>query len=258
MSYGAKSKLISLSSNDRISGVPNDFICDMKERNSTQAVVRTILYQAQVPNVFQNIRSNYLQNNQLVISENGGVNITVNIPDGQYTRDALVIQLKTSLDAVLSVGNTVLVSYSDTTNKITFVFSTLPVFFNIVNSNLGDSIGFTLDSVNALSLTGDTIPNLSGITMVYLHSPEIAQSHAIDPGRVGGLINLIGAISLNDTSYGAYAYFQSADSNLSDVDYSGEPVNISVSRFILRAGDGTKLPIPLNFEIKVVLKVLLA
>tara|TARA_R110000822_G_scaffold12626_2_gene45502 strand:+ start:2187 stop:2990 length:804 start_codon:yes stop_codon:yes gene_type:complete len=255
---GINKKLISISSNDRQLGDAGDFEVDLKERYSTQQVRAAILYQAQIPNVFENVRSAYLQNNQLVISENGAGNITVNIPQGQYTRDDLMVQLKTSLDLVTTVGNTVTITYSSILNKMTFSFATLPVQFKIDISTLGGLIGFTQNSANALVITGDTFPNLAGIPMVYIHSPEIAPSHGIDPGRSSGIINLLGAVSLHDAPFGGNAYFQAKNATLAGVNYGEENRNLSTIRIILRTADGTKLPIPDNFQVLLTLKVLLA
>jgi len=100
---GSKEKLVSISSYDRSSGTTSEFEVDLKERYSTQTVKRVILVQAQVPNLFPNIRSDYLQNNELVLEEKGQAPVTIQVPQGQYTISQLSATLQTLIDAVLTL-----------------------------------------------------------------------------------------------------------------------------------------------------------
>jgi hypothetical protein len=259
MSISAINKrLISISSDDRQLGSAGEFIVDLKERYATQQVRAAILYQAQIPNVFENIRSSYLQNNELVLSENGAANVVCAVPQGQYTLADLITQLKVSIDSVLTGGNVVTITNSTITNKLTFTFSLLTVQFLKVGSSLYPSIGFNQDSADALVLVSDSFFNLQGISMVYIHSPEIALSHGIDPGKNSGIINLLGAVSLSDAPFGGNAYFQAKNVTLAGINYGEENRNLSTIKIILRSADGTKLPVPDNFQVLLTLKVLLA
>ena len=254
---GSKEKLVSISSYDRNSGSTAEFEVDLKERYSTQAVKRVYLSQVQVPNLFENVRSEYLQNNELVVVQFGNAPATISIPQGQFTITQLIAELEARIDAVLTGGNSVTIAALPTTNKLQFTFLTTPTQFLLDGSSLYPVIGFGSDTASALTLTADFTFNLQGIGMVYLHSPEIAQSHGIDPGRSSGLINLVGAISLHDAPYGGNAYYQSAHATLSVIDYGEQTRNLSTLKFVLRTQDGTKLTLPPNVDIKILMKFIL-
>lgn len=255
---GSKEKLVSVSSFDRGSGTTSEFEVDLKERYATQTVVRVVLSQAQVPNLFENVRSDYLQNNELVVVQLGNPSVTISVPQGQYTVAQLIVELTTLIDAVLTGGNSVTIVSLPTTNKLRFTFLTTATQFLAEGSSLFPVIGFESDTVSALSLTGEFNFNLQGIGMVYIHSPQIAQSHGIDPGRSSGIINLLGAVSLHDTPYGGTAYYQSNHDVTSDVDYGTQARNLSTINFVLRSQNGTKLPLPPNVDIKILMKFILA
>jgi hypothetical protein len=252
---GSKEKLVSISSYDRSSGTTSEFEVDLKERYSTQTVKRVILVQAQVPNLFPNIRSDYLQNNELVLEEKGQAPVTIQVPQGQYTISQLSATLQTLIDAVLTLGNSVTITTDPNTYTLTFTF-TVEVQFSAASS-IYPVIGFEGGTGFSLVLTGQNTFNLQGLGMVYIHSPDIAQSHGIDPGRSSGLISLLGAVSLHDAPYGGNAYFQSSYDLMSDVDYGEQTRNLSTLRFVLRAQDGTKLPLPDNVDMKILMKFIL-
>jgi hypothetical protein len=253
---GSKEKLVSISSYDRFEGTTSEFTVDLKETYSTQTVKRVILTQVQVPNLFENIRSAYLQNNELVFEETGQPAVTISVPQGQYTLSQLITELETLINAALTGGNTVTITANPNTNILTFT-STVAIQYFEAGSTIYPVIGFSGDTASGLVAVGAYNFNLQGIGMVYLHSPDIAQSHGIDPGRRSGLISLLGAISLHEAPFGSNAYFQSDDAETSDVDYGEQTRNLSTIRFVLRSQGGVKLPLPPNVDMKILMKFIL-
>jgi hypothetical protein len=58
------------------------------------------------------------KNNTLTFSQNGGANITVTIPEGQYNVDVLITTLKNAIDLVLLDGAIVTITRDATTYKL--------------------------------------------------------------------------------------------------------------------------------------------
>jgi hypothetical protein len=121
-------KLIVLSSEDKDSAISesnSDFIINLKERYLTQNILKVLVKECSVPNVFPNIRgSDYgsSQNNILDFIEGGALQIT--LPEGQYlinSSDPLLDFTSILETAMTSAGvATITVSYNELTNKIVF------------------------------------------------------------------------------------------------------------------------------------------
>jgi hypothetical protein len=251
-------KLIVLSSEDKAateSSSNSDFIVNLKERYYTQNILKVLVKECSVPNVFPNIRgSDYgsSSNNTFVIRDNTVRTIT--LPEGQYLINSsnpaldFTTILQNALNAVST--STWVVSYNELTNKIefeitagfpVFLFSNVPPFGD-PTSTMSEVLGLT-DNIQIL--VGNTgVPqgqvDLSGYQNVYLHSKEIALSHAIDGDF--GLISMITPISLSDAPFGSYAYRKNDDDELSQISYD-DVRNLKRIRLTLRDNKGNILPV---------------
>ena len=264
-------KLIIISSEDKdndSSTSNSDFVVNLKEKYYTQNVLKTLVKEATVPNVFPNIRGEDYgtsQNNIIRFLE-GAVQRTAILPEGQYIISAItasppdpwdfVAQLNILINAETATA-VVEVTYNELTNKLEFeVTAGADVTFqtNADGSSISDVLGLT-NSLFVPSGLGSPLPaqgtvQLSGYQNVYLHSKEIADTNAIDGDF--GLISVVEPISLADTEYNSYAYKMNCDDELAQILYE-QPRNLSRIRVTLRDNLGNILPIgtaKINFVLK--------
>jgi hypothetical protein len=265
-------KLIIISSEDKdndSSTSNSDFVVNLKEKYYTQNVLKTLVKEATVPNVFPNIRGEDYgtsQNNIIRFLE-GAVQRTAILPEGQYIISAItatppdpwdfVAQLNILINAETATA-VVEVTYNELTNKLEFeVTAGADVTFQTNadgSSIISDVLGLT-NSLFVPSGLGSPLPaqgtvQLSGYQNVYLHSKEIADTNAIDGDF--GLISVVEPISLADTEYNSYAYKMNCDDELAQILYE-QPRNLSRIRVTLRDNLGNVLPIgtaKINFVLK--------
>ncbi len=264
-------KLLVISSEDKDSPLQSnsDFSVTLKESYYTQNVLRVLVKEITVPNVFPNIRgSDYgsSQNNTLIIDD--GSQKTITLPEGQYLINSsnpaldFTTILQSAINAV-SLSN-VVVTYNELTNKIEFeVTAGVPIVifsnklpFGLPTSNMADVLGLTS---NLQILVGNTESSqaqvdLSGYQNVYVHSKEIADTHGIDGDS--GLIALVDPVRLTDAPFGAYAYKPEKDDDLASIVYE-DVRSLSRLRIVLRDNLGNKLPIGTH-TMNIVLKIYLA
>ena len=247
-------KLVTISSSDKnndLSVNNSDFTVTLNERNLSQGVNRVLIKECTVPNVFPNVRGTDYgtnRNNRFFINQ-GGFDTGFTIPEGQYVistigtpppNDLLTV-LENLINPVIT-PETVTITIDPITNKLNFLFSSANFdFSNSEDSLLNNSLGIKgpLGALGA-SLTAQSIPDLSGLKNVYIHSKDIADLNGVDAGF--GLISLAEPISLADTPYGSYAYKQNNDDELASIVFE-QPRNLSTIRIILRDEKGNKLDI---------------
>lgn len=265
-------KLIIISSEDKdndSSTSNSDFVVNLKEKYYTQNVLKTLVKEATVPNVFPNIRGEDYgtsQNNVIRFLE-GGVQRATFLPEGQYIISAItasppdpwdfVAQLQDAINTAAAGANLV-VTYNELTGKLGFELlagSSITLQTNQSNgSSISDVLGLTSDLFIPFGLGSPVYPagtvQLSGYQNVYLHSKEIADTNAIDGDF--GLISVVEPISLADTEFNSYAYKQNNDDELAQILYE-QPRNLSRIRVTLRDNLGNILPVgtaKINFVLK--------
>jgi len=268
-------KLIIISSEDKdvqSSNSNSDFVVNLREKYYTQNVLKVLVKECTVPNVFPNIRgSDYgtSQNNVITFLEGGTPRAAI-LPEGQYIISAItssppdpwdfVAQLNIIINAETATS-VVEVTYNELTNKLEFEVTAGPdVTFqtNVDGSSISDVLGLT-DNLFVPSGLGSPLPadgtvQLSGYQNVYIHSKEVADTNAIDGDF--GLISVAEPVSLADTEYNSYAYKQNNDDELALILYE-QPRNISRIRITLRDNLGNILPVG-TAKINIVLKAYLA
>lgn len=259
-------KLVVISSDDKdpISESNSDFVVTLKEKYYTQNVLKVYIKDIVCPNVFPNVRgSSYgtSQNNNFVIFD-GVSNLSVQVPEGQYVISTLGVPpandlltvLKNLIDPLIA-PESVSITLDPITNKLNFLFS--GGSFNFVSSDLSsmnDVLGITGATTAGTNLNAQSLPDLSGYQMVYIHSKKLAEANGIDGDF--GLISVAEGISLNDAPFGSYAYRQNNDDELSSVLYDA-PRNLNRIEIVLRDVKGNKLDIG-TFQLTVIFKVILA
>jgi len=249
-------KIIVINSNDKNSQSLNNsnFSVDLRETYSTQQVKRVIVKEVIVPNSFYNIRSSQGEiNNVLKMKENGQADINVSIAEGQYTITTFITALQTAINLLL-VSGTVAITQDAINNKLIFTFTgTTALIYGKTDLNLmSDVIGFVDTTADGAVLTAEYIPDLSGINLIFIHSPDLSDNHGIDADF--GLINSLDSLSFHDVPYGAFGYKQSNDANIADIIFD-IPKNIKRITIIVYDNKGNKLNIG-TMNMTVVLKVL--
>jgi hypothetical protein len=239
-------KLIIISSEDKdndSSTSNSDFVVNLKEKYYTQNVLKTLVKEATVPNVFPNIRGEDYgtsQNNVIRFLE-GGVQRATFLPEGQYIISAItasppdpwdfVAQLEDAINTA-ATGSNLVVSYNELTGKLGFELiggSSITLQTNQSNgSSISDVLGLTSDLFIPFGLGSPVYPagtvQLSGYQNVYLHSKEIADTNAK----------------------------QNNDDELAQILYE-QPRNLSRIRITLRDNLGNILPVgtaKINFVLK--------
>lgn len=140
-------------------------------------------------------------NNTFRLSENGGANITITIPIGNYTVGEMTALLGSLLTAASGVGATYVVTISNQTNKLNFTGSggTLANFILTFGSVGGGGntsprlyLGFEGGPTSSagLTLVAPNVVNLSGANYLYLNS--LAIGSLLDCNLPFGSVNLGG------------------------------------------------------------------
>jgi hypothetical protein len=267
-------KHIIISSEDKDDSSSNsnsDFVVNLAEKYYTQNILKVLVSEVTVPNVFPNIRgADYgtSQNNLLSVST-GAPPISINIPEGQY----LLGSVTPSLDFVTVFTNqintaiapaTIAINYNELTNKLEFTMtgsdlqifgssSTPPLTATASQILINDAIGIGANGLFLPDGVATSAPfqvDLSGFQNVYVHSKEVALSHAIDGDT--GLISVVSPVSLADAPFGGFAYRQNNDDELASIQYD-QVRNLSRISIILRDNLGNKLDIGTH-KMNVVLK----
>jgi hypothetical protein len=238
-------KLIVISSNDKDineSKTNSNFIVNLKETYNTQQIKRILVHSILVPNVFYNIRDgNGSINNVFKFLENGQTAVTFSIPAGVYSLSEYMTELQTQINTALVTGS-VVVSQNTVSKKINFLFTgTSVIIYNFDDGNLNANVaGFYTTTADLANITADSLPDLSGINMVYVQSREVAESHGIDGDY--GLINLVDSVSFHNVPFGSFAYKQNNDDSLALIEYD-IPRNLKRISIRLRDDQGNNLNI---------------
>lgn len=242
-------KIIIIASNDKnnTSNTNSDFVVDLKETYHTQGIKNILVESISVPNVFYNVRSSTGSvNNVIVFQEAGQGVLNVSIPEGQYTTTTLMTAIEDAVNPSLVNGPTLALTQDPLTNKITFAINPLNNAVTFFDASAGSSLApvFGLESGTIVAgFTAGTAPyppDLTGVNMVYIHSPELGENHSINADF--GLIKSIDSVSFHDVPYGSFAYKQNdeADLKLINFDIARNLKRVSI---ILRDDKGKKLDI---------------
>ena len=161
----------------------SDFLVAYNNNPALEHVVRVVMKQADIPNVFYNINEtgfNFTNtgNNILTITNDAAIQSTAIIPIGQYTLSELITEINEFLADVAFTNGIVTIAQNPITKKLEFTTSVPAYKFSIDQCTILSYLGFAAPSVyqyNAI-LVADSFSNLSGVTEVYLTSQKISDS----------------------------------------------------------------------------------
>lgn len=251
--------IINSANKDSVLMSNSDFTVTLLEKFYTQNVVGVVISDCIIPNCFYNIRdgtsgaNSGIVNNVLTLSENGGPNLLVTLPGGQYNTTTLIAALTPLINAVLTVGNTVTIVQDPITQLLTFTFTTLPVqIISNTKVSLATVLGFFSSSTSSLVDTAQFLPDLSGLNNVFIYSEEVADVNGID-GMTGLQPNLE-LVSFTNVPFGAFAYKQNNDTNLAKILFD-QPRNLNRISITLKDAYGNTLNIGTK-NLTIVFKVL--
>ena len=200
----SKEKILVINSKDKQSGTNGRFTVQFND-SSCQQVQKVLVKEIFVPNLFYNISNEVgRKNNTLTFSQNGLANITVTVPEGQYTVDNLITTLKGLIDGVLIDGVIVTITKNNITFKLTFTFTGAGtvannnVQFFVATSTISPVIGLENDTASTNILVMNDIYNLVGSEYVQIHSDQVGEIHGLDAGA-SGYIDLVDTVSLSNT-----------------------------------------------------------
>jgi len=251
----ATSQYIRISSEDKTaSSVSNsDFTVALEDKTATQRIKTIIPIQVFCPNVFYNIRSSYgVVNNVLRVQENGQAAVNVVLPEGYYSSDQIITNLAAAVNALM-VGSVLTITLDPITKKYTFTFvgNSVILFDNTAGSSMGDAIGLTTTTADINVHIMDEIPNLNGITAVYIHSQQINPGGFLDGDS--GATSAFTWVSLSEVPFGAVGAREIQQQDMNAIVYQGKK-NLSLISIVLRDAEGNRLPIG-NQRITIIFRV---
>jgi hypothetical protein len=267
-----RTKLLRVSSRDRDTTNPNEtnasFSVEIPDY-ATNRVSRIETIYASCPNVFYNINEN---NNTIGFFRRYAGDffqkVTAQIPVGQYTITDLLPLLGTALTT--GAGATLLTitaTYNSVTGKIELsatgtafdyiriTSGALPSQYEpspldpVIGNNTNDII---LEGAGAVSL--NLLPNLTGISEVYIHSKDLSQSNTAE---AQGTFSALDVLSLTTTPYGGVASHYYQDPTMHHVDYAPfqSERNLTSINIRLRDSEGNLLVLPDNFHFTLILRL---
>ena len=273
LDYPLQDRYIRISSEDKFQGTNSRFRVAL---NSTGQQIDKIssysLKFASCPNVFDNITT---LNNNFQVGFGGPAtetDLNIDVPPGYYTLDALIIALNVIIaDQIAANGD----AYTFVLSKVG-IAPYQKVQFDVNGLSAGSCQLFSSDNsiypslgvettpnaippnvpvtiVNGVPFIAQYIPNLVGVTEVYIHSRTLNQGGLTE---AQGNFSVVGVIPLGDTPYGAVAQIFEPDHKAATVRF--EPFESAKSfrniDVVLRDRVGNVLDLPPNFTFTMMLK----
>lgn len=271
--YPLQDRYIRVSSEDKYQGTNSRFRVAL---NSTGQQIDKIssfsLKFASCPNVFDNITT---LNNNFQVGFGGPAtetDLNIDIPPGYYTLNSLISLLNAVIAAqiaangdaytfVLSVVGTapsqkVLIDVNGLSAGSCQLFSSdTSIYPNLGIETTPNAIppNVPVTIVNGVPFVAQNIPNLVGVTEVYIHSRVLNQGGLTE---AQGNFSVVGVIPLGDTPYGAVAQIFEPDHKSAEIRF--EPFESTKSfrniDVVLRNRTGQVLELPSNFTFTMMLK----
>lgn len=232
----SKTKLVRISSNDRVSGTNCNFTVELGyEDLALHRVVRTTL----VTCIFNNNEYNVNANNDTLTYEINGVQSTIVVPHGQYNTSGLVSLIQTN-EPLLTISQ-------DPVNfKLSFTSATTTQVFS---SGLGEYLGFMEDSKVAPTVTADNIPNLNGLDAIMIKSDKLANGNMLDSKKSEQSVFAVVPV---DVSFGLQEIFH--DTSLSESGYVAHPPR-NLSTVDIEIVNQRNEPVDIQGEITLICKI---
>lgn len=159
------------------------------EGGITDIVSSCYIKSISLPNIFPNVQP--FQNT--LILEDVAFSYEINVPVGQYTITTFISTLQALINTAIA-PNTVAITL-DPFNKLIFTFSAGTPYLFIYNlSTIAPIIGLTADVTDVITpnvIPMQSIPNLIGVTQVFVRSRTIGNSIQIDSQGAKPVIDIL-------------------------------------------------------------------
>lgn len=244
-------KILRIASDEaNVTGTSGNFTINFGNDSDLDNVYEIRLLSASIVNQVYNICAAE-SNNSFVVTHSVDGEVTMTIPDGQYTVDQLMTQMKTSLDA--AVTGTYTVVQSDTTGLISITASSGTISVSTING-FAKAIGFVSVPSTASTITATALPNLIGTRMLHIHCPQLAQTNKT---LIAGGTGVNGIVSIPvDVPFGACQTYVGRKHDT--LIFGSKFINRSVRnlQFIIRGNLGRELTeMTLNLPTVLVFKI---
>ena len=234
-----------ISSNEVVGGTCNNFEVIFGSNTSdilsrvTEVQIKAVSFKNSVYNVNTN-------NNTFKLIHSVDGELTITIPPGQYIMTDLITALKTQIDA--SASSFVVTITQDPINfKLTFVAS-----FGAFIFEPSTLLGFTVDSEFQGNVTADSLPDLGGLSMLHIHSPQLGET-LISSEASQNVSRVNGFLSIPITA--PFGFNQAWEGNSTHVLEFERPRNLQKISFTLRDGDGRLIDCDENQDTVIVLSL---
>ena len=273
LDYPLQDRLIRISSEDRYQGTNTRFRVALSATGQQIDKISSYsLKYASCPNVFDNVAS---YNNRYIISFPGPATETdldLRLPEAFYLIDDLITALNAQIAAAaLANGDAYTLVASKVgvfpNEKIQFLLNGASAgFANFFSSDdtiyptlgvettpnaIAPNVPFTL--ANGVPQTAQNIPNLTGVSEVYIHSRVLNQGGLTE---ASGNFSVVGVLSLTDAPFGSVASLYEPDHKSATISF--EPFESTKSfrnvDVVLRDRVGNVLTMPSNFSFTMTLK----
>jgi hypothetical protein len=192
-----ESRLIRISSRDRISGTTTDFRVNLRNVSYCQNVQRVVVKDVELGNFFYNI-SEY--NNVIHFkTNNGDISNLFSLPLGNYSFELFKTAFTSKFN---SVGVAITDFITDPITGVLHFTTDVPIDIDITAGNMYETLGLTSNRTNITSFIGDEPLNMNSLSSVYIHCKEIAQTNLISSnGQTQPILDVIPLNSLSPYSF---------------------------------------------------------
>jgi hypothetical protein len=245
-------KFYRISSKERSSGTASNFTVLFGNDSRFDRVTECHLISASIPNIMNNISAD-IGNNVFTANASIAGPISVVFVDGYYNTNEVIARLESEINLIIA-PSTISITQNAFTNKL--VFSVTGEAIQYDNTGLNFTLGITENIPAVASVSAQSLPNLTGTTMIYIHSRDIAQNVTY-LGSDGAVNDVNGAFSIPvNVPYGVHQSY-SGNENLDRQVYGNAGRSIKGLQIVLRGNGGRELTeLNDNFESVITLKLM--
>ena len=255
----AQGTLLRISSDDKQPGQTNsDFSVILNNASNVQRVKGIAIQTISFKHAFSNI---FLlgdgTTNAIFRFMWGGVLTTATVAAGWYTADELAAELTTQI-ALLPIALTVVLGAGPTfQRKFEFTgdgLTTFGLLSQASGNTMAGALGITVDTVEDVSpKTADSLPQLGGIPLVYVCSPELSDSQMSSSEQNGSVVPVLAAVPVT-VPFGSQITYQPFEGANSAIMFRSER-NLNQVGIRLCTRSGSTLPLDAN-SLTIILKLL--
>ena len=242
-----------ISSNERTTGTPSNFTVSFGNDPRLDRITEVHVIAASIPNVFPNI-SAAKGNSTFTATATIAGPVSFVVPDGFWTTANLMTYIQAQINAIIA-PSTIAVTQDANTQKITFTITGAETMI-FGQGTIAQALGILSPSAPLGVYTADVTPNLTGETVFYIHSSELAQNSTYLNQEGGRIIDVNGFLTIPVTvPWKAHQFYQPTE-NLDRAVYGRSGKSLRGLNITLRGNGGRLLNLPENYEMVIVVKAM--